>query len=150
MTITKKMNQLNMIIKKFENARNDIMAEIHVISNKITSDQLALNKIINYKNHYSVVNSGSDFGSSPAMLINNEKFLKRINDTILQQEKTIKMAEHQRSQYAMLVNKYEQKIKALNTIINKYRKQNLIYKENEETGFIDDIVSSRINRGDYE
>ncbi len=150
MTNSKKIKQINMIIRKFETSRNEVITEINAISKKINNDQMALKKILNYKKDYTIINSKSEFGSSVAMIMNNENFLKRINNTIMQQENTIKMAEHNRSQYEVIIKKYEQKIKALNTLITKYHKKELIYKENEETILIDDIISNRVNRSKYE
>jgi flagellar biosynthesis chaperone FliJ len=142
MNDVKTMKQYETVIQALNQQKKVEQDAIARISAYINKKKNFILKITAYRKDYDSVNGLRLSHQIPALNINLNHFLVKMQNSIHTEEKAIAQAEMDKASVAKRLAKVEQKIKAMEVLLKKKKHHQARLSENREADALDELAST--------
>lgn len=135
------IKQYQKIIQALTQQKQVELDAIARINHYISKKKHFITKINEYRREYDSVNGLRLSHQQPALMINMNHFLVKMQQSIANEERAITQAEADRDAVALRLKRVEQRIKAMEILLKKKQHHQSVLVENKESEAMDELVS---------
>ena len=138
--------KLNSALEILEFKLNKKFSSLVEIMQKKIENERKLTDLINYKNNYSLNNSGKGSQTINSIQLNH-KLMKKLQVAIDTQCGIVKKLENDVNQKIQILKKDQAQTKALESLIQRYRQQEMRAKNRNEQKELDSQILAKLRSG---